>query len=463
MQVSLSWIDDLILNTGSKMSKWTPHSWKDLPIQQQPVYADELRLREVLSEIETLPPLVHPGEVDSLKANLAAAGRGEAFLLQGGDCAERFIDCSKTPIERKLKILLQMSLVLTWGARLPVIRVGRIAGQFAKPRSKPFETVDGQEVPSYRGDNVNGHAIPDREPSPDRLLRAYHHSAATLNYLRALLDGGFADLQHPEHWDLAFLAQAEARTDYEDLIGRIHDTLDFLKATGVASTESWKRVDFFTSHEGLLLAYESAHTVAVGSKHYNLGSHMLWIGDRTRQFDGAHIEYFRGVANPIGLKCGPTMDTKDLVKLCRRLNPENELGRLTLITRLGAGRVSEDLPPLIEAVQEAGCQVVWSSDPMHGNTTSTEQGIKTRDFSQIVAELDGVFRAHREAGTVLGGVHFELTGEDVTECTGGAQGLQAEDLARSYQSYCDPRLNYAQSLELAFLIAGWLRAGNQGV
>jgi 3-deoxy-7-phosphoheptulonate synthase len=444
------------------MSTWSPNSWHGLPIQQQPNYADAVRLESVLEQITSLPPLVHPGEVDALRAKLAAAGRGEAFLLQGGDCAERFIDCAKTPIERKLKILLQMSLVLTWGARLPVIRVGRIAGQFAKPRSKSMETVEGREIHSYRGDNVNDHSVDNREPDPDRLLQAYHHSAATLNYLRALLDGGFADLQHPEHWDLSFVQEADARSDYEDMIDRIHDTLDFMRATGVGEAETWKRVDFFTSHEGLLLAYEQAHTEAIGGRHYNLGAHMLWIGDRTRQLDGAHIEYFRGLANPLGLKVGPSMGCDELVEVVQRLNPENDLGRLTLITRFGADKVSTQLPPLIDAIQSAGCQVVWSSDPMHGNTTSTPSGVKTRDFNRIVAELEAVFSAHRAAGTVLGGVHFELTGDDVTECTGGAQGLSAEDLSRSYQSYCDPRLNYAQSLELAFLIAGRLRSAEQG-
>jgi len=445
------------------MANWSKDSWRSLPIQQQPDYADAERLERVLQQITALPPLVHPGEVDALKSSLAAAGRGEAFLLQGGDCAERFIDCAKTPIERKLKILLQMSLVLTWGARLPVVRVGRIAGQYAKPRSRSTEIVEGREVPSYRGDNVNTHHLEGREPDPDRLLQAYHHSAATLNYLRALLDGGFADLARPEHWNLSFVQQAKARSSYEDLVGRIHDTMEFMRATGIEDPNVWRRVDFFTSHEGLLLAYEQAHTEQVGERHYNLGAHMLWIGDRTRQLDGAHIEYFRGVANPIGLKVGPTMAPDELVEVAQRLNPENELGRLTLITRFGADKVSEHLPALIAAVQEAGCAVVWSSDPMHGNTTSTSTGVKTRNFDRIVAELTAVFEAHRAAGSVLGGVHFELTGEDVTECTGGAQGLSDADLARSYQTYCDPRLNYAQSLELAFLIAGRLRGTQAGV
>ena len=319
------------------MPSWTPSSWRDFPIQQQPAYADPSRVDAVVSQIASLPPLVHPGEVDSLKNSLAAAGRGEAFLLQGGDCAERFQDCARGPIERKLKILLQMSLVLTWGARLPVVRVGRIAGQFAKPRSKPTEMVNGQEIPSYRGDNVNSHDPSDRQPNPDRLLQAYHHSAATLNYLRALLDGGVADLQHPEHWNLAFVQEARARSQYEDLIARIHDTLDFMRATGVGDAESWRRVDLFTSHEGLLLAYEEAHTEAVGDRYYNLGAHMLWIGDRTRQVDGAHLEYFRGIENPIGLKVGPSMSPEDLLASLRILNPKNELGKVTLITRKAYG------------------------------------------------------------------------------------------------------------------------------
>ncbi len=435
------------------MSAWTPGSWQPFPISQQPDWPDKEVLKGVISQLKDLPPLVHAGEVDALKANLAAAGRGECFLLQGGDCAEQFADCKKTPIENRLKVLLAMSLVLTWGARLPVVRVGRMAGQFGKPRSKPTETVDGVELNTYRGDIVNGHDHAHRTPDPFRMLTAYHCSAAVLNYSRALLAGGFADLQNPSNWELGFVAASERKHEYEDLVERIHDALAFMQVTGAGAADSHKSVELFTSHEGLLLSYEEAHTEAVGSKYYNLGAHMLWIGDRTRKLDGAHIEYFRGVANPIGLKVGPSMKPQELVSVVKTLNSTNEEGRLTLITRFGAGKVRELLPPLVEAVKEAGLNVVWSCDPMHGNTRSTASGVKTRSFSDILDEIGGAFDVHKNAGTWLGGVHLELTGEDVTECTGGAQNLSDEDLNRSYQTTCDPRLNHAQSLEVAFRVA----------
>ena len=434
-------------------ANWTPDSWRDKPIVQQPKYADALALNTALDAVRSMPPLVNHGEVDALRAHLAKAARGEAFLLQGGDCAERFADCRKAAIEAKLKILLQMSLVLTWGARIPVIRVGRMAGQYAKPRSSNTETVDGQELPSYRGDIVNGIQKSARDPEPGRLISAYHHSAATLNYARALVDGGFADLHHPHHWDLGFVRSSANRAAYEDIVDRIRDAIDFVESTGVRGTAALKTVELFCSHEGLLLDYEGALTELVGERWYNLGAHFLWIGDRTRQLDGAHVEYFRGLENPIGIKAGPSMAPADLVELITTLEPANRPGRITVITRLGAGRIAEALPPLVQAVQAAGRTITWVCDPMHGNTVSTDTGLKTRDYDAVLAELEGAFAAHEATGSRLGGVHFELTGEDVTECTGGPQELSVADLSRSYETYCDPRLNYAQSLELALRIA----------
>ncbi|TNE92398.1 MAG: 3-deoxy-7-phosphoheptulonate synthase [Deltaproteobacteria bacterium] len=432
---------------------WAPESWRGLPIQQQPTYDDPEAVEAALAQVRALPPLVHAGEVDHLKAQLARVARGEAFLLQGGDCAERFVDCARKPIEAKLKILLQMSLVLTWGARIPVVRVARMAGQYAKPRSRPTEVVDGfGEVHSYRGDHVNGHHPSERRPDPRRLVDAYFHSAATLNYARALLDGGFADLREAEHWDLGFVREAERRAAYQDMTDRILDALDFVRVTGVEDP-SLHSVDLWSSHEGLLLAWEEAQTFPVGDKFYNLGAHLLWIGDRTRQVDGAHVEYFRGIANPIGVKCGPSMAPDELLHLLDKLDPEREPGRVTLITRYGADKAGELLPGHIRAIQREGREVVWSSDPMHGNTVSTTNGYKTRNFDRILDELRVVFEVHRAEGSHLGGVHFELTGNDVTECTGGPQGLGELDLVSAYETFCDPRLNYAQSLEMAFLIA----------
>lgn len=410
-----------------------------------------------------MPPLVHHGEVNTLRTHLAQAAKGEAFLLQGGDCAEQFADCRKSTVESKLKILLQMSLVLTWGARIPVIRMGRMAGQYAKPRSKDTETIDGLELPSYRGDNINSSApkADERAADPQRLMQAYFHSAATLNYTRALVDGGFADLHHPQHWDLGFVRSSTNRAEYEDIVSRIRDAIDFVESTGVRSTTSLKMVELFCSHEGLLLDYEEAMTENVAEKWYNLGAHSLWIGDRTRQLDGAHVEYFRGLENPIGIKAGPSMNPSELVELITRLEPANQPGRITIITRLGADIVAESLPPLIKAVSEAGRVVTWVCDPMHGNTISTSKGLKTRDYDAVLSELEEAFKTHTTCGSHLGGVHFEMTGEDVTECTGGPQELSVADLSRSYETHCDPRLNYSQSLELALRIAQRLQKRRQ--
>jgi len=447
-------------------SNWTPASWHTRPIQQQPPWPDAGALQTALDEVRALPPLVNHGEVDALRTHLAEAARGKAFLLQGGDCAERFADCTKSAIEAKLKILLQMSLVLTWGARIPVIRVGRMAGQFAKPRSSDTETIDGTEMPSYRGDNVNA-ITPNaaaRTPDPQRLVKAYHHSAATLNYARALVDGGFADLHHPQHWDLGFVRSQSHRAEYEDMVERIRDAIEFVESTGVRGTSALRTVELFASHEGLLLDYEEALTEKVGDRFYNLGAHFLWIGDRTRNLGDAHLEYFRGIENPIGIKVGKQMQPQELVDIIREVEPANRPGRITLISRIGASDVRDALPPLIAAVAEADQNVAWSCDPMHGNTTTTaaaDGGLKTRNYDSILAELEAAFELHAAAGGQLAGVHFELTGEDVTECTGGPQELSEADLSRSYETYCDPRLNYAQSLEMALRIAQRLQTRRQ--
>lgn len=439
------------------MTTWTPSSWRTRPIAQQPTYRDPAAVERALAQVKALPPLVAHGEIDTLRGRLADAAAGRAFLLQGGDCAERFEDCAKDPIEAKLKILLQMSLVLTWGARLPVIRVARMAGQYAKPRSSDTETRDGVTLPSYRGDHVNHFDFDpaSREPDPKRLLDTYFHSAATLNYARALLDGGLADLEQPGHWDLGFVRSTGTREQYESLVGRILDALDFVAATG-ARHPTFKTVELFSSHEGLILPYEEAQTVRVDGRWYNLGAHTLWIGNRTRQLDGAHIEYFRGIENPIGIKVGPSMGPEALVALLDALEPDDRPGRITLITRFGADKVATALPPLIAAVQATGRRVVWSCDPMHGNTVKTDNGFKTRPVPLIIAELQATFDIHDTANSFVSGVHFEVTGEDVTECVGGPQELDEADLALRYQTYCDPRLNYAQGLEIAFLLAARL-------
>ena len=441
------------------MTPWNPHSWQRFPAEQQPVYSDPTALEAVLARLRRLPPLVVPEEVDRLRGLLAEAAAGRRFLLQGGDCAERFQDCTPDAIEGKLRVLLQMSVALTHGGRKPVVRVGRIAGQFAKPRSRPTEFVRGQELPSYRGDLVNAlEATPDaRRPDPDRMLEAYFHAAATLNHLRALTAGGFADLHHPERWELpGGTGEVPA---YHRTLDQVRESLDFLEALGGVQREALERIDFFTSHEALLLPYEAALTrwVPEAGAYYHLGAHTLWVGERTRQLDGAHLEYLRGLRNPLGVKVGPSATPEQVQTLLARLDPAREPGRITLITRFGAARIREALPPLLRAVQAAGHPVLWSCDPMHGNGAESAQGLKTRDFDAILAELRQAFELHGAAGSTLGGVHFELTGEAVTECTGGTQRLSEADLAKAYETGCDPRLNRAQSLEMAFLIAGMMR------
>ncbi len=438
------------------MKAWKPESWRDAPILQQPQYPDAARLQAALNELRQRPPLVTAGEIRGLRGELAAAMRGECFVLQGGDCAESFAECRPDIIANRLRVLLQMSLVLTHGLKQRVLRIGRFAGQYAKPRSADTESRDGMELPSFRGDLVNGpeFTAQARVPQPDRLLQAHACSALSLNYVRALIEGGFADLHHPENWDLAWMQHTPQAGAYERLVAEIENAVGFFETLSGQRMEHLDRVRLYSSHEALLLEYESAMTQQDGDgAHYNLGCHLPWIGMRTAQVDHAHVEYCRGIANPVGIKLGPGMSPEWLSSLLDTLNPEREEGRLLLIHRFGAGHLEEGLPPLIETVQRSGQPVLWLCDPMHGNTHSTADGIKTRDFNAILEELRAAFRIHRACGSRLGGVHLELTGEDVTECTGGARALSAEDLKRRYQSTVDPRLNGEQALELAMAIA----------
>jgi len=440
------------------MREWQKSNWRNKPRVQMPDYTDAAALNRVEARLSKYPPLVFAGEARRLKAQLGAASRGEAFLLQGGDCAEAFDQFSADAIRDTFKVMLQMAMVLTYGAKVPVIKVGRMAGQFAKPRSAPTETVAGLELPSYRGDIINDLAFtPEaRIPDPDKMLRAYTQAAATLNLIRAFSTGGYADVHKVHSWTLGF-TEGENAAKYRDMANRISDTLDFMKAAGVDSDQSHtlQTVDFYTSHESLLLEYEEALTrLDSTSDNWLAGSgHMIWIGDRTRQPDGAHVEFARGVLNPIGMKCGPSMTSEDLKVLMARLNPENEAGRLTLIARFGAGNVGEHLPRLIRTVQEEGANVVWVCDPMHGNTIKSPTGYKTRPFEAVLREVREFFATHKAEGTIPGGVHFEMTGQDVTECTGGVRAVSDEDLSDRYHTACDPRLNASQSLELAFLVA----------
>jgi len=445
------------MHTAVKNTDWGPDSWQRFPALQQPQYADAARLARVLEDLSRLPPVVVSWEVDQLRDELAAAQRGERFLLQGGDCAESFADCESDAITRKLKILLQMSVVLLHGLKKPVIRVGRIAGQYAKPRSADTETRDGVTLPSYRGDLVN-HAefsAAAREPDPELLLRGYERAALTLNFVRALVDGGFADLHHPEYWNLDFLKHAKLKDAYQRIVDSIRDSLDFYETISGSPVHEAGQVRFYASHEGLHLLYEQSQTRYLRRRErwYNLSTHLPWIGMRTAQPGGAHVEFFRGIANPIAVKVGDGMDAVTLGELVRTLNPDNEPGRLTLVHRFGAARIESALPAMIRAVRGSGRHVLWVCDPMHGNTETTPQGVKTRRFENILAEVESAFRIHEEAGSLLGGVHFELTGDDVTECTGGARGLADVDLSRAYRTSVDPRLNYEQALELAMLIA----------
>ncbi len=449
------------------MSDWSKTNWRNKPRVQMPEYTDTAALNAVEAQLSKYPPLVFAGEARRLKAQLGAASRGEAFLLQGGDCAESFAQFSADGIRDTFKVMLQMAIVLTFGAKVPVIKVGRMAGQFAKPRSAPTETVNGVELPSYRGDIINELDFTEtaRVPDPSKMLQAYMQAAATLNLLRAFSTGGYADVHQVHGWTLGF-TESEKAQQYREMASRISDTLDFIKAAGVTNEQAHtlESVDFYTSHESLLLEYEEALTrLDSTSGQWLAGSgHMIWIGDRTRQPDGAHVEFARGVQNPIGLKCGPTTTAEDLKVLMAKLNPQNEAGRLTLIARFGAGSVGEHLPRLIRAVREEGANVVWSCDPMHGNTIKSSTGYKTRPFESVLREVREFFGVHQAEGTIPGGVHFEMTGLDVTECTGGMRAVTDEDLSDRYHTACDPRLNASQSLELAFLVAEELTRFREG-
>ncbi|MEL6643648.1 MAG: 3-deoxy-7-phosphoheptulonate synthase class II [Pseudomonadota bacterium] len=445
------------------MAEWQKTGWRSKPRVQMPDYTDAEALARVEAKLSEYPPLVFAGEARRLKAELGKAASGEAFLLQGGDCAESFADFKADSIRDTFKVMLQMAIVLTYGAKVPVIKVGRMAGQFAKPRSAPVEVQDGVELPSYRGDIINelDFTAEARIPNPKKMLQAYTQAAATLNLLRAFSTGGFADVHHVHSWTLGFTDRDEAEK-YRDMASRIQDTLDFIGAAGMTAetTHELGTVDFYTSHEALLLEYEEALTrVDSTSGKWVAGSgHMIWIGDRTRQPDGAHIEFARGVLNPIGMKCGPSTSVDDLKRNMATLNPDNEPGRLTLICRFGAGTVGEHLPRLIKAVREEGANVVWSCDPMHGNTIKSSTGYKTRPFESVLREVQEFFSVHAAEGSIPGGVHFEMTGQDVTECTGGVRAVSDEDLSHRYHTACDPRLNASQSLELAFLVAEELSA-----
>ncbi len=449
---------------SSSATDWSLTSWRSRPALQMPVYPDAAALAGAEARLRRYPPLVFAGEARKLKASLAKVANGEAFLLQGGDCAESFADFTANNIRDTFRVLLQMAVVLTYGAGVPVVKVGRMAGQFAKPRSSNVEKVGDVELPSYRGDNVNGFEFTAaaRLPDPERMVQAYNQSAATLNLLRAFAQGGYADLHEVNRWNLDFVRNSPASARYQDLAARLDETLNFMAACGLSSatTPQIAETDFFTSHEALLLQYEEALTRVdlTSGDWYDCSAHMLWIGDRTRQPDGAHVEFLRGVRNPIGFKCGPSLSTDDTLRLIDTLNPANEAGRIVLIVRMGAEKVADMLPPLVRAVQREGKSVVWSCDPMHGNTITANNGRKTRHFDSILNEVKAFFAVHRAEGTHPGGVHFEMTGQEVTECIGGSTDITVDNLNDRYETQCDPRLNASQVLELAFLLAEQLKA-----
>jgi len=445
------------------MSIWTPSSWREKPIVQQPIYPDMDALKRVEEKLSSYPPLVFAGEARNLKKQLGDVANGKAFLLQGGDCAESFSEFDANNIRDTFKVMMQMAVVMTFAGGLPVVKVGRMGGQFAKPRSSDTETIGGVTLPSYRGDIINSVEFTEeaRVPDPQRMIEAYHQSTATLNLLRAFATGGLADLHEVHRWNLDFTHQSEISSKYEDLAEQISRSLEFMEACGVTSTtyRTLRETDFYTSHEALLLPYEEAFTRqdSLTGEWYDVSAHMLWIGDRTRQVDGAHVEFLRGVHNPIGVKCGPSMETDDLIRLIDVLNPENEAGRLNLIVRMGADKVAEGMPKLVRAVEREGKKVVWSCDPMHGNVYKSAHGYKTRPVDAILTEMKQFFQVHKAEGTHAGGVHLEMTGKDVTECVGGSFQVSEEDLSSRYHTHCDPRLNADQSLELAFLIADTLK------
>ena len=444
---------------------WSPAGWREKPVKQFPEYLDPAALDQVIDKIRNFPPLVFAGEVLEMRRKLALVAEGQAFLLQGGDCAESFAEFHPDNIRDTFRVLMQMSIILTYGASLPVIKVGRMAGQFAKPRSEPFEVQDGVELPIYRGDIINGIEFDpeSRKADPNRLLQAYSQAAATLNLLRAFAQGGYADLHAVHRWNLAFVEDTAQARRYRDMADRIAEVLDFMEACGITGEKvpEVRQTEFYTSHEALHLPYEEAmtrrDTITRSGGWFDTSAHLVWIGDRTRQLDGAQVEFCRGIANPIGLKAGPSLETDDFLRLAERLNPENEAGRLTVICRMGSDKVLEKLPALIRAAKAEGCKIVWSCDPMHGNTVKSSTGYKTRSFDRILAEVRGFFAVHQGEGTHAGGIHVEMTGKDVTECIGGAQLIDETQLGSRYHTHCDPRLNASQALELAFLIAEMLK------
>jgi 3-deoxy-7-phosphoheptulonate synthase len=448
------------------MSTWSRSSWREKPIKQQPTYPDTAILEQIESQLRNYPPLVFAGEARTLKKNLSDVCEGKAFLLQGGDCAESFSEFHATNIRDTFKVMMQMAVVMTFAGGVPVLKVGRLGGQFAKPRSSDTETIDGVTLPSYRGDIINGvdFNAQARIPDPHRMVQAYNQSAATLNLLRAFATGGLADLHQVHAWNLGFVGQNEMTRKYEEMSRQIDDSLRFMAACGITSDkyQTLRETDFFTSHEALLLNYEEAFTRqdSLTGDWYDVSSHMLWIGDRTRQLDGAHVEFMRGIKNPIGVKAGPSMDPEDLIRLCDILNPENEAGRLNVIVRMGADKVADGMPALIRAIEREGKKVVWSCDPMHGNTI-TSSGYKTRPVEQVLKEMKQFFQVHKSEGTYAGGVHLEMTGKNVTECLGGSFEITSENLKSRYHTHCDPRLNADQSLELAFLIADTLKEAHR--
>ncbi len=444
-------------SSADNQGNWQPDGWQSRVVTQIPAYRDQDRLAQVLHQLGQLPPLVTSWEIEALKEQIAAAQQGRAFVLQGGDCAETFDDCTSEKIVQKLKILLQMSVVIIAGLKRPVIRVGRMAGQYAKPRSDDLETRDGQVLPTFRGDLVNRSPFTAeaRELDPSLMLRGYERAALTLNFVRSLIDGGFADLHHPENWDLSFVSHSPMADRYHESVRRVADGLDFFESLTGTKIHDARRVDFYASHEGLNLYYEQAQTryLKHRSRWYDLTTHFPWIGARTAALDGAHVEFCRGIANPIGVKIGPSTTGDSLRRLMEILNPQNEAGRLTLIHRLGSERIEARLPDLIQTVRSAGAQVLWMCDPMHGNTEVTPSGLKTRRFDRILLELETASRIHRDNGSYLGGVHLELTGDHVTECIGGARGLTEADLHQAYRTQVDPRLNYEQAMEVAMRLA----------
>nr|WP_210338866.1 3-deoxy-7-phosphoheptulonate synthase class II [Devosia sp. WQ 349K1] len=446
------------------MTDWTPSSWRQKPVKQVPAYPDMAALADAERQLASFPPLVFAGEARELKSRLAAVARGEAFLLQGGDCAESFAEHGADHIRDFFRVFLQMAVVLTHGGSKPVVKIGRVAGQFAKPRSADTEVIDGVELPSYRGDIINDIAFTEgsRVPDPARMLMAYRQSAATLNLLRAFSSGGYAELTRIHEWTMDFMKGSNSNARFEEVAKKIDDAITFMGALGLnpENTPALKQTSFYTSHEALLLGYEEALTRrdSISKNFYATSGHMLWIGDRTRNPDDAHVEYFAGIHNPIGVKCGPSLSNDDLLRLLDRLNPTDEAGRITLISRFGADKVRDHLPRLIETVQKAGRTVVWCCDPMHGNTIKASTGYKTRPFDSVLTEVKEFFSVHREMGTYAGGVHIEMTGDDVTECVGGMSAVTEQSLSDRYHTYCDPRLNGAQALELAFLVAEEIHA-----